>query len=140
MNIEQRVTKLVSVGWEIDAARFDTIPQRFEILVHEIAHNLLLGNMTPKDMAETDNLISDCSVEKSDADEIMASAITIQVLETLYDVKTETNDSLFSVNGNVKQRKYFQTAVASDEVIELVGTPRVISYAKRIYDYIESVQ
>jgi hypothetical protein len=134
--VEEIINKLLSAGWDADLG--DSTEESLEAFVHEIAHNMILGDMTPKGMAGTDNLIKTLTPGSlGDADEILATAVTIQVLETYFGVLSTTTNSLWAVSMNVKGKA--ATLTAADQVIELIGTDRVNKLSREMYDYIQSL-
>jgi len=139
-NLQSVVAKLQSVGWEAEVSPSVSEGENLECLVHEIAHNLILGDMTPKDMAGTARLIHTRSpaVWLRDEDEILATAVTIQTLEDYFGVKgTTQDDALWAVKGNIRDPK--TASKAADMVVELLGTDRVKELSGEMFDYINSV-
>lgn len=133
--IESRNARLEAVGWDADVS--DTPTEYFEALVHEMAHNLVLGDMTPKSSGDTSALIrSKTPGRRGDLDEILVTAVTIQTLES-YGVLGATDLSLESVGTNV--RDPFLARVADDAAIELINTPKVLELAGEIRRYIEAL-
>lgn len=149
MDLNSIVAKLESVGWEAETSSSVTDEENLETLTHELAHNFILGDTRPKSMADTDRLVCERTPgHLGDADEILATAVTIQLLEQHYGIIGATvEDSLLSVSMNVKGRAYCEIKYlaldpqrnAANEVIELLGTDRVNNLVSQIQAYIVSL-
>lgn len=122
-NIERRIAGLTEAGWDADVGNTDE--ETFEALVHEIAHNVVLGDTTPKDPGDTARLIERHGLRNSDLDEVLATAITIQVCEH-YGHLTCTGLSLSSVSRNIRNQAI--AIRATDLVIEHINTPEVLGF------------
>lgn len=143
IELERRLDRLVELGWGTDLT--DTTVEGFEVMVHELAHNLILGDMTPKHMGDTNTLIRNAYQHmdrvdrwrQTDLDEILATAVTIQCCETHYGLLEATDISLQSVGSNVNDREL--RANADQRAVELINTPRVVELAQQLHQYVEHV-
>jgi hypothetical protein len=136
LDIAPRIVALVKAGWDADMC--DTYVEHMEALVHELAHNVILGDLTPKLLSDTSRLIREKTPrDRRDLDEILTTAVTIQVLETYYGTREGTGVALDSVAGNLKDACLGD--VSQDRVIELINTPHVMDLAAQLFHYIESL-
>jgi len=137
MDLETRVSALNEAGWETDTFGDSGVHDVFESLVHELAHNLILGDMRPKTMGDTATLIRVQAREQADQDEILTTAVTIQVCETFYHTTKCSDTALTSVAGNLCDSAL---RVRSDEhVIDALNTQRVMQLSAELFSYIESL-
>ena len=135
MNLERCITGLTRLGWDADMDDSRDL-QHLEALVHEIAHNVILGDLEPKTMGETACMIRyHESYVSDDMDEIIATAITIQVCERL-GYKEGTKYSLETVSANI--RHLGLATRAEDLVIELLNTHVILKFTDQLIGIIEA--
>lgn len=136
VSLTRRIEALWAAGWDADVADVDE--EQFEALIHELAHNVILGDLTPRITSETARMIRSVPFPQRDFDEILTTAVTIQVLETHYGLcGCGTDAALGSVAGNL--RDSWLGDVAQERVIELLNSPRVVDLAQQLTNYIEQL-
>lgn len=141
MDIATRVKAITEAGWDSDSVGWDsdsgTDSEQFEALVHELAHNFILGDLRPKTMGQTSELIRKQLFIQADQDEILTTAVTIQVCDSFYCTPACDDAALSSVARNVRTPTLQADAEAL--VIELLNTPKVMAIAGELHAYIESL-
>jgi hypothetical protein len=136
--LQLRIDALIAEGWEAETQYGEDIHTVFEAFVHELAHCQVLGDLSVHNMGEIAQLIQDKTPDtQGDLDEILVTAITIQMCEQHYGVTQITETALSNLPHNIRFDLELRK-VAQDLVIEHIGSQLVREHCAAIFAYIES--